>query len=57
MLSPQFENFTPHDYGYLGDESAAMALSRKFDGPGEVTQKFEGMPAEKTAAPSEETGH
>jgi hypothetical protein len=57
MLSPQFENFTPHDYGYLGDESTAMTLNRKFDGPGEVTQKFEGMPAEKTAAPSEETGH
>jgi hypothetical protein len=59
MLSHQFENFTPHTYGALGDEGIAMSYDRKFDGPGSQTNKFEGMGPEKEASASEVeyTGH
>jgi hypothetical protein len=54
-----FKEFVPRTYGALGDEGIAMAISRKFDGPGSQTQKFEGMAPEKetSAAETEYTGH
>ena len=58
MLSTMFKEFVPRTYGALGDEGIAMAISRKFDGPGSQTQKFEGMAPEKetSAAETEYTG-
>jgi hypothetical protein len=57
-MSSQSKDFDPRqfgisNYGALGDKGLAIKSSVRFDGIGNQSQKFEGMPPEKTASASE----